>query len=108
VTSFEILEFVDHQIELLETFPCNSKDELSAREGYYIRTTNCVNKCIAGRTDAEYREENREQYTEYQKQYYENNKEKLNTKIECECGCHVTRRNLARHKTSKKHIDLMK
>ena len=47
------------QILLLETYPCHSNDELSAREGHYIRTMECVNKVIPGRTHKEYYEENK-------------------------------------------------
>jgi hypothetical protein len=38
------------KIELVELYPCNSKEELEAREGYYIRNNDCVNKQIMGRT----------------------------------------------------------
>ena len=34
-------------------------------------------------------------------------KEKRKEKICCECGCEISRINLRRHRTSKKHIDLM-
>jgi hypothetical protein len=64
-------------IELLENYPCNSKDELNAREGHYIRTLNCVNKNITGRTRKEYNEDNKEKILEYKKEYYEKNREKL-------------------------------
>ena len=37
-TSFALLDYKDHYIELLELFPCNSKQELLKREGYYITT----------------------------------------------------------------------
>lgn len=67
-------------ISLIENFPCNSKDELHAREGYYIKQFNCVNKRVAGRTRKEYREDNHEKILEHKKQYYENNKEKISSK----------------------------
>jgi hypothetical protein len=35
-TSYEIVKFDDHRIELIENFPCASKDELRAREQFYI------------------------------------------------------------------------
>ena len=38
------------------------------------------------------------------KEYRDNNKEK--NRIKCECGCEVTKSNLKRHKSNKKHIDL--
>ena len=59
VTSFKIIELPDHKIELIELFPCVSKMELTRREGYYIRSMDCVNRFIAGRTCAEYRIDNK-------------------------------------------------
>jgi hypothetical protein len=102
MTSFEILKFDDHYIELLEIFACNSKKELNKREGQYIRSQDkCINKRIAGRTKQEYYADNllkkleyqkkyyaehQEQMSEYQTQYRPNNKEKLSKKHTCECG----------------------
>jgi len=42
------------KIELLETYPCNSKDEQNKKESEYIRQMPCVNRCIPDRTKAEY------------------------------------------------------
>ena len=44
-------------IELLKLYPCNSKDELNRKEGEYIKSLNCVNRCIAGRTVQEQKKE---------------------------------------------------
>ena len=44
VTSFEIVKYEDCKIILVESFPCNTKDELTSREQYYIDTNTCVNK----------------------------------------------------------------
>ena len=74
-TSFKIIELTSAKIELVENYPCNSKEELLQREGYYIKNNNCVNKNIPGRTPKEYCEENKEQRKEYNKVYYEQNKE---------------------------------
>jgi len=43
-TSFEIIKFNDYQINLIESFPCNCKDELLKRERYWIQKLECVNK----------------------------------------------------------------
>ena len=79
--SYPIIERGNYQIELLETFPCNSKDELNAREGHYIRTLECVNKCIPGRTQQEsikaYYEANKEVILEKAKTHYQENKEAI-------------------------------
>lgn len=76
-SSFEILKYDDAYIELIEIFEFNEKTELFAREGYYIRTMECVNKNIPNRTDKEWRIENKEQIDIYLKQYYNDNKKKI-------------------------------
>ncbi len=66
-----------YRIELVELFPCNSKDELLTREGYFIRTYNPVgNIRIAGRTQKHHRADIIERLTEYGLQYRIKNKEK--------------------------------
>ena len=65
-SSYIVLREWDYRIELLELYPCNSQDELYAREGYYQRTLSCVNKL-------------------------KNNPEKAPTKrILCECGREIS------------------
>lgn len=64
-------------IELIENYPCENRDELNRREGELIRKNNCVNKSIAGRTQKEYNQDNREYIAEKQKQYREANRDKL-------------------------------
>ena len=69
------------KIELIENYPCESKEELLRREGYFIQNTDCVNRCIAGRTPKEYKEYynplNKEKIKEGLKQWYKNNKEHI-------------------------------
>ena len=77
VTSFELLKYDDAYIELIELYPCNSKGELDRAEGAYIRQMDCVNKIIAGRTQVEYYQDNKEYIREKKKEYYQNNKEEL-------------------------------
>ena len=63
------------RIELEETFHCDNKDQLLAREGEYVRNTDyCINKQINGRTFKEWYEDNKEQLQEKQKQYYNEHK----------------------------------
>jgi len=91
-TAKNIINLGEAKIELIELYPCNSKIELNKREGYFIRSLDCVNRCIAGRTKHEYYEENKEvitakkkqyrldnieQYTKKDKIYYETNKEHI-------------------------------
>ena len=78
ITSLEIIEYGDAYIELLEDFPCETKDQLHKREGECIRNEpNCVNKCVAGRTQKEYYADNADKIKEYIKQYYEQNTDKV-------------------------------
>jgi hypothetical protein len=66
-------KYTDIRIELMEEYPCDNKMELNKKEGEYIRNNECLNRCIAGRTDKEYREANREKILKH----YEANKEKI-------------------------------
>ena len=69
------------------------------------------NKEILAEKHKEYYENNKEILAEKHKEYYENNKEilaeKNKEKITCECGCLIRKRDLAKHKRTKKHIELM-
>ena len=77
---FDEYEVENCKIELLELYPCNSKVELNAREGFRQRNTDCVNKNISGRTPAEYTQDNRSKIHSYNKNYYENKKDILKEK----------------------------
>ena len=43
VTSFSILEQGNYYIELVETVPCSSKEELQIRERFWLNNNPCVN-----------------------------------------------------------------
>lgn len=76
ITSFKIFEECDdYRIELIENYPCSNKEELNAREGYYIRNNNCVNKVVPDRTLKQYYQDNKEKIKEEKKQYYQDHKE---------------------------------
>jgi hypothetical protein len=79
VSSFIMLDYDDHYIELLEDFKCENKQQLEKREGELIRLhrNNCINKCMVGRTNKEYVKDNAEKTEIYQKQYQIDNKDKL-------------------------------
>ena len=80
-TSSKIYELEDAPyIELIINYPCSSIDELNRVEGKYIRSVDCVNKNIPGRTPKEYREDNKEKIKEKDKKYYQANKEKIKEK----------------------------
>lgn len=135
-SSKEVIDCGDAIIELVELFPCNSKIELHNREGYYIANNECVNKCIAGRTNKEWREDNKEHVANYDKEYREKHKEELKEKdrprailrqkryretegykekqklraekITCECGIILSKQSLNKHKNRKEHLEYLK
>ena len=110
----------NYNIQLIELYPCENRKQLCEREGWYIRNNDCINKNIAGRSrkeyrkvynkeyNKEYRKLNKNKISEKNKEYYNLNKNKLNEKqkekVKCECGATISRVNLTRHKTSKKHL----
>jgi len=63
-------------IELYEEYSCNNRTILEKREGEIIRLIGTINKCIAGRTDKEWRVDNKERLAEYDKMSYRKNKDK--------------------------------
>jgi len=127
VTSFKILENNNYDIILIENCPCDNKEQLKAKERYYIESLDCVNKYITGRTMKEYQQDNKEKLSEYQKMYKQenieklkkyrednkensqkyrkNNKDKLRKKFDCECGGHYSYGHKAEHFKTKKHQD---
>lgn len=80
ISSFEIVKYPDSKIILVESYPCNNKDELRAREQHWIdNTPNCVNKVKAFITEDQriqskkaYVEKNKEKITKYKHDYYKN------------------------------------
>ncbi len=122
-----VLDAGDYKIELIENYPCANKQQLDRREGEYAKNNVCVNENIAGRTLKEYNEDNKDKISEKHKEYYKKNKERIDEKqkkyrennkelieekkklkVTCECGCITDKNNLARHKKSNKHLELMK
>ena len=114
-------------IELLQKWPCDDKEELTAEEGIWIRKMATLNMKIAGRSHEQYRKDTVEQRKEYDKGYvikykerrkelnhnnYDNKKEELKQKareyskqrITCECGMEVCRGGLKKHLQRKYHL----
>ena len=109
ITSFDIFD-IDLEgafIELYEIYPCESKAELNRREGQVIRGMDCVNKRVAGRTKAEWYQQNKQIHLDRVKEYQKNNKHKIsyrkNKKHECSCGGRYTHANTIVHSKTIKH-----
>ena len=65
------------KIELIELYPCMSRMELLRKEGEHIKSTDCINKNIAGRTAQEYRKDNAETISSKAKIYKQDNYEHI-------------------------------
>ena len=66
------------KIELIEAYPCENKEELRRREGYWIQQdSTCMNKYIAGRTIKEWRGENKCVLKQYSRVYRDANRDTL-------------------------------
>ena len=121
-TSRDIITLGDFRIELLEEFPCDTREELNIREGYWMKQfPNRVNRCLAGRTSMEYHFDNRERLLERMKirskKDYQANKAKVlerskikwnetgSKKVICGCGLTIAYKSSrsSRHIKSKRH-----
>jgi len=65
------------RIELIENYPCEDKYQLNQREGYFIRLFGNLNMKIAGRTDEEYHQDNKEWINEKHREYKKQNQDKI-------------------------------
>ena len=85
-SSRDIIKNNDYKIELLENFPCKTKQELLNKEREYIENNKCINinkpithhqekLDIAKKRSKEYHEKNRDKILEKQKKYRVNNKD---------------------------------
>ena len=111
------------KIELIENYPCNSREELEAQEGKHQQSNKCINKVIAGRTVQEYLQDEYD-YISFQKKIYrelhpeqrkgesqrryEKLKHILSEKYICECGSITTLRSKSKHNKTQKHQDWLK
>lgn len=95
ISAFQILQYPDANIELVELFPCSNSLELRQREQHWIDNTNCCNRFNAVRDPdynkkyyeknkeailakmAEYRDNNKEIIAERKSRYFRENKEKI-------------------------------
>jgi hypothetical protein len=96
----------------------NKRHAEQIEEDYRLELNGNMNTIRAFRTEEqrkeyhkeyhkEYREDNKGYFNERNKKYRENNRDFIIEKITCECGCEISRSNIAAHKLSQKHINLM-
>ena len=122
------------KLEVIYTFECeNDDDRRKMEQGYMDELSSTLNDRRAYRSEEDkktyqkeywennkevlskyyklYSENNKEVLSKYHKLYNENNKERIKTResqrIICECGCEIQKREIARHRKSKKHKKLM-
>ena len=122
-TSKQLFEMGNVLITLVEDFACERKEQLIARERFYIENNDCINKHVPGLTRQEtskkyyeknkehyeeYRENTKEQKAKYDEEYREKNKEKIQVqrgvKFTCECGGKYTHQHKASHFKTQMHI----
>ena len=88
------------KIVLIEDFPCSNREELLRRMNSIAYSKISDKYCL-----------NFYNHVEYNKNYYQENKEKVRERyqqnITCECGTEVRKYGLKEHKQSKKHIQLL-
>jgi hypothetical protein len=112
ISSYEVLENNNYSIILLEEYPCETKEQLLARERYYIENNECVNKVIPTRNknerSKEYYQENKEKISKQHKDYYDKNKNKWSEHTKCECGGHYAKCHKQRHLRTQKHLAYLK
>jgi len=81
MTSFEIIKNKNYTIMEVDTIEAQSIKELREFEAFFVGVfKGCVNKNIPGRTDKQYRHDNKEQIKESNKNYRQNNKEQIKSK----------------------------
>ena len=76
-SSFKILELNNYEYDVIEVVYFDTKYELREYERPLIEGQVCVNERIPNRSDAEWREVNREHIKEQNAEYYQNNKDKI-------------------------------
>jgi len=132
ISSFDVLQNRNYDIVLIESYPCNSKDELHARERYHTNNIDCVNKNKGQgminelgekQYNKQYYNDNKDKIIEKSKEYYKQNKEKSkeyyeknkdiilakkNEKHMCICGNCYTNASKLQHLKSKKHQQYLK
>jgi hypothetical protein len=102
VSSFILLEVGEPDIILVESLRCKNKEELHARERFYIENNECVNKQIPNRNKTEYmkqyQQEKKEKIKEFKTEYYKK-------RHHCDlCQKDISLNNKSHHEKSKLHL----
>ena len=112
ISSIEVLKYGDAFITLIESYPCNSKDELRARENYWIKKSKNVTNKLNAIPDPEwqkkYEKKNKVRLFNYRKEYRKKNKDlikiKKSAKVQCSvCYSVTTSSHFGRHRRSETH-----
>jgi hypothetical protein len=99
VSSFEIIKNENYDIVLLENVNCETKEQLHARERFYIETIECINMCKPNKT----KEDKNRQNLEYHHRNKEQISEKKKTTFICDCGSECRISDKPRHLKTIKH-----
>jgi hypothetical protein len=85
ITSFKIIEQGNYDIVLIELFPCESKEQLHAKESHYCQSITCVNKiknqgllkALGGQMEykKQYDNQHKDEIKKYREQHKEQNKQ---------------------------------
>ena len=75
----QIINRGNFQIELVENYSCETKQELHKRERFYIDNNECINHVIPTRTQKEYRELHKEKLKELNRTYEKEHRQERNT-----------------------------
>lgn len=95
ITSFKLFENGEPDIVLVEDFSCDRKEQLHARERYYIENNECVNKFTPTQTNHEWYVKNKKKIIEQQSKSFV-----------CECGVVIKMKSKSNHiRFSKFHAE---
>lgn len=103
----------DVKIYLVEECNCKTKEQLHAKERYYIESIKeSNNKIIPTRSRKERYDSDRNYYLEKKKEYRKNHKEEINeykkSIFKCECGSEIRKNEKYRHLRTNKHLNFIK
>ena len=110
---FEIFDefgFEKIRIELVELYPCNSKQELKQRERHYIESNICVNRFIPSRLKSETYKiwvgNNKDRVREIARASYHKHSEEVNARFWEKVSCKLCRKMICRNSLTR-HIRIM-